>query len=184
MEEDTLVTTILDAVYTANANIVEAAAHDPALKGMGTTVTLALVRGADVMIADVGDSRAYFIDGAERRITQVTTDHTVADVLVAAGCITRAQAETHPMKKVLYRVLGQAENLEIDIHCDQLRAGDGLVLCSDGLTRHVKAEEIMKIVLGQRDPEASCQRLVDLANQRGGEDNVSVVVMTALRAVE
>lgn len=177
MEEDTLTEMLRDAVRTANLNIVERAVTQPAYKGMGTTVTLALIRESHAVIAHVGDSRAYFIDGNDHEIAQITSDHSFVEALVAAGHITREEAEDHPMKNVLYRALGQSEEIDIDFYSHNLHAGDRLVLCSDGLTRHVRPGEIADIALKEQEPDKISQRLIDLANARGGEDNISVVVV-------
>src|SRR5690606_33698150 len=122
----------------------------------------------EAIIAHVGDSRAYQIDGATQRITQITADHSFVEALLAAGHITPEQAEDHPMRNVLYRALGQAEDLDVDIYTVRLEIGDRLVLCSDGLTRHVKPEEIARLALADGNPSRSSQSLIDLANSRGG----------------
>jgi PPM family protein phosphatase len=166
------------SIQQANLSIMQRAIDEPDMRGMGTTVTLAFVRGTDVIIAHVGDSRAYQIDGATQRITQITADHSFVEALLAAGHITPEQAEDHPMRNVLYRALGQAEDLDVDIYTARLEIGDRLVLCSDGLTRHVKPEEIARLALADGNPSRSSQSLIDLANSRGGEDNVSVIVVS------
>jgi protein phosphatase len=177
MTDEFLTSKMADAIRNGNMNIVQRAASDPELRGMGTTITLALVRGKQVTIAHVGDSRAYMIDSRNRRIIQVTDDHSFVEALVAAGHLTHEQAEEHPMRNVLYRALGQAEDIDIDVYDVRLQPNDRLVLCSDGLTRHVKAQEIAEVVLLNHDPEIASQLLIDLANTRGGEDNVSVIVI-------
>jgi protein phosphatase len=166
------------AIHAGNDIIVQRSADNPQLRGMGTTVTLAYIRATHAVIAHVGDSRAYLIsDHSLPRIQQVTADHSFVDALVLAGHLTQEQADEHPMRHVLYRALGQIEELEIDIYHTRLRPGDRLVLCSDGLTRHVKPTEIGEITLAEEEPSAACQKLVDLANRRGGEDNVSVIIV-------
>lgn len=177
MSEQTIASQLSQAIRIGNQNIVARAAVDPEMRGMGTTVTLAFVRGARAIIAHVGDSRAYLVDGEMGGITQITDDHSFVEALVAAGHLTHEQAEEHPMKNVLYRALGQNEEIEVDVYETQLHSGDHIVLCSDGLTRHVKPREIAEIVLSIDDPEIASQALVDLANARGGEDNVSVIVI-------
>jgi protein phosphatase len=175
--EQTIANELSQAIRVGNQNIVARAAVDPEMRGMGTTVTLAFVRGARAIIAHVGDSRAYLVDGEMGGITQITDDHSFVEALVAAGHLTHEQAEEHPMKNVLYRALGQNEDIEVDVYETQLHSGDHIVMCSDGLTRHVKPREIAEIVLSIDDPEIASQALVDLANARGGEDNVSVIVI-------
>jgi protein phosphatase len=177
LNDDQAVTWLCDSIRTANTNIVDRAANNPELRGMGTTMTLAFVRGTNAIIAHVGDSRAYLIDGHSHRITQITADHSFVEALVAAGHLTHEQAEEHPMRNVLYRALGQNDEVDVDVYEAHLRTGDRLVLCSDGLTRHVKANEIATIAMGDDDLEAVSQALIDLANARGGEDNVSVIVI-------
>lgn len=166
-----------EAIKLANLNIVQLAASNPDKRGMGTTVTLALVRGTHALLAHVGDSRAYHVESRARRITQVTADHSFVEALVAAGHLTHEQAEEHPMKNVLYRALGQSEEIEVDIYSLQLDINDRMILCSDGLTRHVKPAEIGEIALRFANPVDASQALIDLANQRGGEDNVSVIIV-------
>ncbi len=171
------------AILDANQTVVERARTEPALKGMGTTSTLILVRGNRVLAAHVGDSRLYLIDGDTGVISQVTDDHSFVQALVASGHITPEQARTHPMGNVLYRALGQSLDLEVDIYTRYLKANDRLVVCSDGLTRHILPEEIAEVVMRSPDPEKATQDLIEMANSRGGEDNISVIVIM-MKAVE
>ena len=164
-------------IRTANLDIMVRAANDPNLRGMGTTVTLAFVHNAHAIVAHVGDSRAYLVSKLDGKITQITADHSFVEALVAAGHITEQQAEEHPMRNVLYRALGQNEDVDVDVYQTRMRRGDRLVMCSDGLTRHVKPPEIAALALQDDDPDRISQRLIDLTNQRGGEDNVSVIVI-------
>lgn len=181
MAHDQIVERLCDSVRLANLNIVRKASHNPQLRGMGTTITTAYLLPGIVLVAHVGDSRAYAVDGLTRRITQITADHSFVEALVAAGHLTPAQAEEHPMRNVLYRALGQHEMVDIDVYESPWRPGDRIILCSDGLTRHVKADEIARIVTEWGDPEIAAQSLIDLANKRGGEDNVSVIVLSLVR---
>lgn len=177
MNDYDLSSLIKEAIRSANSDIVDQANDQPELKGMGTTVTLALVRDTQVIVGHVGDSRAYIVSGHNGHIAQVTSDHSFVQALVAAGHITEEEADLHPMKNVLYRALGQAREVDIDIYYEQMVCGDWLVLCSDGLTLHVNAREIAGLVTHYDDPAEVSQRLVDLANERGGRDNVSVIVI-------
>ncbi len=177
LADDTIAQKMHDTIRAANADIIAHAATNPDLHGMGTTVTLAFVRDMRAIVAHVGDSRAYLVSRQDRRITQITADHSFVEALVAAGHITEQEAEEHPMRSVLYRALGQADEIDVDLYYARLRPGDRLVLCSDGLTRHVKATEIADVALKNDDPERISQHLIDLANERGGEDNVSVIVV-------
>ncbi len=177
LSDDEVVNWLSDTIRSANTNIVHRASDNPELRGMGTTMTLAFVHNNRAIIAHVGDSRAYLVDGRSSRITQLTADHSFVEALVAAGHLTHEQAEEHPMRNVLYRALGQSDDIDVDVYEANLRPGDRLVLCSDGLTRHVKPGEIASLTTKQTDPDLASQALIDLANSRGGEDNVSVIIV-------
>lgn len=177
-EDATITDKLRDAIQEANLRIYEKASASPEMRGMGTTVTLAFVRGTHAIVAHVGDSRAYLVDGEDGHITQITADHSFVKALLDAGHITEEQAEEHPMRNVLYRALGQADDIDVDLYFKRLHIGDRLVLCSDGLTRHVKPDEIARLALADPNPDVASQKLIDLANERGGEDNVSVIVVS------
>jgi PPM family protein phosphatase len=181
-DDDSLTDRMKLAIRSANMSIVQKADRHPEFKGMGTTVTMALVRNTHAVIGHVGDSRAYLIDGQDGHIIQVTSDHSFVQALVSAGHISEEEAEDHPMKNVLYRALGQARDVEVDIYYERLHPNDRLVLCSDGLTLHVRPEEIAQVVLAADNPEEASQKLIELANVRGGRDNVSVIVIKVERA--
>lgn len=165
------------AVRRGNRAVIQRAQEHPELQGMGTTITLAFIRDNRVVIAHVGDSRAYLIDGREGWINQITDDHSFVEALLASGHITPEQAAVHPMRNVLYRALGQVEDTEADLYSRNLAEGDRLILCSDGLTRHVTPAELAERAKASDVPEQIAQSLIDLANERGGEDNISVVVI-------
>ncbi|MFQ3534512.1 MAG: Stp1/IreP family PP2C-type Ser/Thr phosphatase [Aggregatilineales bacterium] len=177
LSEDELLKRLHTAVDRANRIVVERARRDASRRGMGTTATLALVRNNRVLAAHVGDSRLYLVDGHDRTINQITSDHSFVQALVASGHLTAEQARHHPMGHVLYRALGQSTDLEIDLYRHTLRSNDRLVLCSDGLTRHLEDSEIAEIVLRTPDPTEATLDLIELTNERGGEDNVSVIVL-------
>lgn len=164
-------------INVANNKIVQASEHQPELKGMGTTVTMSFIRDTEAVIGHVGDSRAYLITGNDGKIEQVTSDHSFVQALVGAGHITKEEADKHPMRNVLYRALGQGDDVEVDIYHQTLHIGDRLVLCSDGLTLHVNAQEIAQVVLASKNPSEASQKLIDKANERGGRDNVSAIVI-------
>jgi protein phosphatase len=167
-----------EAVRAANQNIISKQVSAPELKGMGTTVTMAFARYGSVILAHVGDSRAYHIDGIDGSIQQLTSDHSFVQALIDAGHITEEEAQEHPMRNVLYRALGQSEDLDVDTLNDiDLHSGDRMVLCSDGLTLHVTPEEIANAATSASDPAVIADKLVDMANSRGGKDNISVVVI-------
>ncbi len=177
LSEDDLGERMKDAIVNANRSVVERSQRDTALKGMGTTSTLAMIRGNRAYVAHVGDSRCYQVEAASRSIIQVTSDHSFVQALVASGHITAEQAKYHPMGHVLYRALGQSLELDVDLYKRTLRIGDRIVICSDGLTRHINPEEIAEITLRTADPAEATLDLIELTNARGGEDNVSVIVL-------
>lgn len=162
----------------ANSAVYRQAQADPALHGMGSTATLAWLEGDRATVAHVGDSRAYLIPPAGP-FWQITQDHTMVALLAAIGEMTAEEAAASPQNNLLYKAIGVAPKVDIDTYVRRLEASDRLLLCSDGLTRHVPAGEIAAIVRQEANPAAACQALVALANQRGGEDNVSVIVAQA-----
>jgi protein phosphatase len=162
-------------VEAANAEILASSRAKPELAGMGTTVVALLAEGERVALAHVGDSRAYLIRrGAIRRLTD---DHTLVGELVRRGEISERAAGGHPQRHVLIRALGVRRTVEPDLLELTPDPGDVFVLCSDGLTGHVEDAEIGDLVTDAPDLDAACVRLVDLANRRGGEDNITVVLL-------
>lgn len=177
LSEDEIADKLRLAVRRANRAVLNQVSEHPEFQGMGTTMTLAFVRDNRVVITHVGDSRAYLIDGREGWINQITDDHSFVEALLASGHITAEQAAVHPMRNVLYRALGQVDDTEADLYSRSLAEGDRLILCSDGLTRHVSPAQLARIAKENEMPETIAQELINLANQRGGEDNISVVVI-------
>jgi len=171
-----------DAVRAANRQIYDAARTDAARRGMGTTLTMALLVGDRLHIASVGDSRAYLLntggvtdDGAPS--AQLTSDHSLVARLVDIGQLTPEQARVHPQRNILYRSIGTDPSVDVDTRSEALEPGDIVLLCSDGLVNHVSDEEIAQIALGETDLDRAVMRLVSLANERGGRDNISVVMV-------
>jgi len=161
------------AVERANRDVWEASA-DPSKKGMGATLTAVYVEGATAHIAEVGDSRAYIIRGG--RIRQVTRDQSYAQLLLDAGVLKPEEVHSFPMRNVVLQAMGQRENVSVEIGRLSLRRGDRLLLCSDGLHGKVSDEEMRAIVQSDAPLEEQCKKLVTLANERGGEDNITVVI--------
>jgi len=163
------------SVSAANREILSTAEAKPELTGMGTTL-VALLAGPDrIALAHVGDSRAYLIRGG--RIRQLTDDHSLVAELVRRQEISECAARGHPHRHVLTRALGVRRSVEADLAELTPAVDDTFVLCSDGLTTHVQDDEIEATVLGEPDLEEACDRLVDMANARGGEDNTTVVLV-------
>ncbi len=142
---------------------------------MGTTLVMALIVGDQATLANVGDSRAYMLN--QNGIVQITTDHSLVERLVATGQITRAEAARHPQKNVIYRVIGDKPHTDVDLFDQQLVLGDALLLCSDGLSGMVTDEQMWQIWNTSASPQAACDQLVEAANQAGGEDNITVVIV-------
>jgi PPM family protein phosphatase len=171
---------VLNAIRLANQEIVRSVRHDSSKRGMGTTVVIAHIHGSRVYIGSVGDSRAYLVrDGA---LSQLTSDHTLVNEQVRAGALSSQEARRHPARNILTRAVGSQEDVEPDLVDQELRSGDLLLLCSDGLTTMVEDGDILKTVLThQEDPASGCRALVDLANDHGGDDNVTVILARAGR---
>jgi protein phosphatase len=163
------------AVSSANREILSAALAKPELAGMGTTLVALLADGERVALAHVGDSRGYLVRGA--RIRCLTDDHSLVAELVRRREISESAAKGHPHRHVLTRALGVRRNVEPDLAELSPEPGDVFVLCSDGLTGLVEDEEIAEVVGAERDLEVACGRLVDAANSRGGEDNITVLLV-------
>jgi len=172
-------TSLRYAVGQANALIYDTAQAIPDRQGMGTTLTIALVREDRVTLAQVGDSRAYLLrDGA---ITQLTEDHSWVAEQVRLGTMTLAEAQVSPFRNIITRSIGTAAAVESDVFTHELRVGDTLLLCSDGLSGHLEPEE-MQAVLARHSPSVAALSLIEEANERGGRDNITAVVL-AVRAL-
>lgn len=167
---------LVSAFGEANAAIFQEASADATLMGMGTTCTALLLRGGRGHLAHVGDSRAYLRRGGTLR--QITQDHSLVGEMVRSGIISDEDARTHPKRNVITRSLGVQESIQTDTPDSpfEVEAGDTFVLCSDGLTSYAHEEDIERELEGNSPVEA-CRRLVDLANARGGRDNITIVVV-------
>jgi protein phosphatase len=163
------------SIRLASRRIFRDANRVATLRGMGTTTVALLVRDQKGYIAHVGDSRAYLI--RPNGIQQLTMDHSLVVEQLQAGFITEEEVKTHRLKNIITRSVGFQDHVDIDLSSRDLQEGDRFLLCSDGLTNLVPNEEILEEVLKGRDCKATCQKLVALANQRGGDDNVTVIVV-------
>ena len=163
------------AIEKANERVMAAVAAQPWLKGMGTTVVAGLLNEKTLSLAHVGDSRAYlYRDGT---LTRLTDDHSWVHEQVTAGILTEEEAKSHPLKNVVTRALGGGPSVSPDLQELTFQAGDEFIFCSDGLTTMLSDEEIHSSVDGEREPQSLCRKLVDTANERGGVDNITVVVV-------
>ncbi len=170
---DTFVAALRDATTEANTRIHGFARANPEHRGMGTTATVAGLFGDTIYVAQVGDSRAYLLrDG---QAIQLTKDQSLMQRLVEAGELTPEQAEASERRNIILQALGPEARITIDLTHQQLRRGDTLILCSDGLSGLVRADEIARIASQASDPGALCQQLIARANELGGPDNITVI---------
>jgi protein phosphatase len=165
---------LLQAMQVANTDLRQLVADRDDNSRMATTMVAAIIRDQQAIITNVGDSRGYhWRDG---NLRQITKDQSLVAKLVEEGAITEAEALNHPRKNVILSSLGSEKHPKIDLFEFPLQSGDILFLCSDGLTRHVSDQEIEEII-SQQEPSLATDSLIELANQRGGEDNISAAVI-------
>lgn len=161
------------AVRLAGKRIFEKAAAEPEYHGMGTTCLVLMIERNNAYLAHVGDSRAYVVrDG---RIEQLTEDHSLVNERIRAGLLTPDQARNHKLKNVITRSLGYLEDVEVDIQVRAVRRGDKFLLCSDGLSNLVEPADIGECTRAM-SPQEACRHLVQLACERGGDDNITTVI--------
>lgn len=164
---------IKNAIEYANMVVFEKSKQEPNLEGMGTTLDICFIYNNKVYIGHVGDSRVYRIRG--EIIRKLTKDHSYVQQLVEDGKITREEAEHHPKKNMLLKALGCTAYVEPDLRARNMENGDILLMCSDGLTNMVEEKEIYRVV--KENPETATKVLVNLANEAGGYDNITVVII-------
>ncbi len=169
---------LIDSVGSANRLVYEMAQRNPEYAGMGTTLTVVLELAGHAMVGQVGDSRAYLL--REDGIRQLTRDQSLVAQRVSLGEITEEEARTHPERNILLQALGVRPTVEVALRSLLVRPGDVLLLCSDGLHSQMSSDEIYAVVTESASPEAACTDLVDLANARGGPDNITAVLVQFL----
>ncbi|WP_437666033.1 PP2C family protein-serine/threonine phosphatase [Sorangium sp. So ce1182] len=163
----------ISAVERANREVWQAS-QQPGRHGMGATLTAICVHGTEAHVAEVGDSRAYLIRNGQ--ILQITHDQSFVQALIDAGMIQPEEAERHPMRSMLLQAMGLDPEVKASVARLDLRRGDRMLLCSDGLSNKLSAEEMLTAIEQAPSIEAACQRLVALANGLGGEDNITAIV--------
>ncbi len=174
--KDASIKNMLDSALTAaNIEVFDFAEVKPELQGMGTTVVCAIVRDNQAYIAHAGDSRAYVV--SHDSIRQITTDHSMVQDLLSRGKITSEEAENHPNKNIITRAVGVDKSIEIDFEQVDLNDDDVLLLCTDGLSNYVSNSEILDIMSDGKH-YAFADRLVNKANNNGGGDNITVVIIS------
>lgn len=169
-DQPTIVEAMVDAVQRANEQV-----RKEVVDG-GTTLTGVVIRGEAAHIAHVGDSRAYWISN-DSSIEKITRDHSVVERLIELGQITPEEAEYHDQRNVLYRAIGQNEDVEVEIHRKRLVPNSYILLCSDGLWNMVTDSDILEIIKNTPDTQDACDKLVALANAHGGSDNITAILI-------
>lgn len=176
MDEEKLDQMLKNAIKLTNFTVFDQAQQFEEFTGMGTTLVAALISGKEVTVVNVGDSRAYYID--ETGIRQITTDHSLVQMMISRGELTPERAKTYPGKNLITRAIGTETVVECDIFRRKLQKGSYLLLCTDGLSNQVDEQEMLFEVQHGEEKEQCCQRLLDIAKHRGAPDNVtSVLVM-------
>jgi PPM family protein phosphatase len=169
---------VQNLVLEANRLIYSEAATEPARLGMGTTLTVGLLGDSRLVIGHVGDSRAYLV--LDNRLELLTEDHSLLEQMIQAGSVSPAEVDGHPQRHIITRALGTAPEVEVDLVEKELPDNAALLFCTDGLTSLVRDDEILAIILEQEAPERAAAALIDLANARGGLDNITVVYAAAI----
>lgn len=167
-----------EAIKAANTLIRTKARECPDLMGMGTTVVAATCEDGRLCVANVGDSRLYVAN--QKEIRQITKDHSWVAEMVRRGGLGKEEARNHPDKNIITRAVGADDNVKVDFFTVQLKEGDLILMCTDGLTNMVEDEEIRMIMAGARDIVEKAEELVAAANERGGRDNISVILIDPL----
>lgn len=162
-----------NAIQTANERLMEEAAKDSRLEGMGTTLVAATILDHVLYFANVGDSRFYLIN---KEIRQLSKDHSMVEEMVRLGGLTEEEAKHHPDKNIITRAMGVKDKVEPDFFEYRLKGGDTILMCSDGLTNMVDDDEIFQIVKSARDIVEAVETLIQRANENGGSDNIGIVL--------
>lgn len=164
------------AIAHLSSSIRQQTMGRPGLDGMGATIVMAIIRDGKALVSHMGDSRAYLLRGP--KLSRLTTDHSIVQLLLDAKRISGEEAETHPARGQLTRCVGMRGEPSPDSACLQLRKGDRMLLCSDGLTDMLSDPEIKDILALQESPSAICKKFVDAANKAGGRDNITTLVIS------
>jgi len=171
---DDIAARLVHAIEAAGLRIFSEAKPDRTRRGMGTTSTVSALVDDHLFIGQVGDSRAYILRGD--RLVQVTRDQSLVNQLIEAGQLTEEEAETFEHNNIILQALGTSDSVQVDLTFVELKRGDTLLLCSDGLSGMVRNEEIREVLRTVDDPLEACKALTDRANQAGGHDNITVVI--------
>lgn len=166
---------LIKAVNNANREIYEMSKNEEGMSGMGTTITACVAESNHVTAIQVGDSRLYLVQ--KDSITQITKDHSLVEMLVENGKITKEQAKIHPQKNIITRAVGTDKTVDADIYEFNVEPGDIILLCSDGLVNMVEDEEILSVINTSETLEFAANKLVESAENAGGTDNITVILI-------
>ena len=175
LDIQTIKTTLNNAIEKANLEIYNKAKNDPSLIGMGTTLVACFIDNKNAYFVNIGDSRAYLL--RDDKIRRISKDHSAVQELLDKGLISEKQARNHPNKNIITRALGVSESVEYDLFIEQLQSDDIIILCTDGVTNYLDDLEIPFEILKLVNIESAPQKLIELANVRGGADNSTIVVI-------
>lgn len=165
------------AIEEANRQVYEHGQNEEACLGMGTTLVMAVIQKETVLVANVGDSRAYHLDSQTRQCRRMTTDHSLVEQLIQSGELTREEERTFPFRNVITRAVGIEPDVMIDFFELEWRQGDLLLLCSDGLTEYLSDATLCKKLLQDKPIQTICDELVNMAKHAGGRDNITVLLV-------
>lgn len=171
---DNPITIINDAIVNANTRLLEKAEESEDYTGMGTTLVVCTIIGESMYVANVGDSRLYLYD---KKLSQITRDHSLVEEMVALGKLNRDEARKHKRKNVITRAIGGGKEVMADFFEAELTAGNRIVMCSDGLSNMVDDGEIEQVLSSDLSIEDKTRKLIDRANENGGMDNIAVVIV-------
>lgn len=174
-DEEDWVEWLKETIFYVNRLLYDYAEANEDLKGMGTTLEVALIRGRSCLVSHIGDSRVYKIK--ENEVKQVTTDHSYVNVLIDSGEITEEEAANHPQRNWIMKAVGSERTIDPDFYKLQLTEEAYLLLCTDGLSNEIDERMMLTIVLADDSLEEKVRKLVELANKMGGEDNISVILL-------
>ena len=176
MDSSQIETMLRKAVEVANTTVYEQSKVSADFEGMGTTLVAAVIQPSGMIVVNVGDSRAYLFD--KDGIRFMTVDHSLVELMVQRGELTREQAKNHPGKNLITRAVGTEASVESDLYREDLKPGDAILLCSDGLSNVLADQEILFEVVHGVQKDGCCQRLLEIAKGRGAPDNVTVVLVS------
>lgn len=172
--EDNIPSAINEIMKKANREVYEHSKQQESYYGMGTTLIAAVVFNKKLFIGHIGDSRVYLI--REGTIKRMTIDHSLIEELMQNGTLTKEEAENHPKKNIITRALGCSEEIQVDTYSCRMNDNDIYMLCTDGLTNMLNEDEIKEIIESAETPELACEELINQANERGGNDNTTVMI--------